>query len=166
MSWKLTFMFCKVDKVMRCTSIAWIVAAMPLAFCSNQNCTVLSSWMRLSISLGSSVGATQPGTPVAFEEACGVRFFKKSKPGTNLVKSKALESVMHGLLRAGCQRYKHKPLEPLQNKSMLVITVLVVHPLSRWRLHTHWHLHNLLRFFSAAVLKGQGQRYGDIFVQR
>ena len=66
-----------------------MVAPTALAFCSNQKCTVFNSWMRLSNSSGSSVGATQPGA-AALALAPGVRFFKKSKPGTNLVKSKPL----------------------------------------------------------------------------
>ena len=53
-----TFMVCSVVKVIFCTSSAWIVAPSIRAFCSSQNCTVFSSWMRLSSSSGFSVGAT------------------------------------------------------------------------------------------------------------
>ena len=46
--------------------------------------------MRFSSSSGSSVGATQPLAALEVVLAPGVRFLRKSKPGTNLVKSKAL----------------------------------------------------------------------------
>ena len=95
-----TFMLCSVDKVIFCTSIAWMVALSAVAFWSSQNCTALSSWMRLSISSMLSVGATQlamPGTAPAVVVDCEAvldRFCKKSKPGTNLPKPKADVSLM------------------------------------------------------------------------
>ncbi len=38
-----TFIVCKADKVIFCTSIAWMVAASARWFCSSQNSTVFSS---------------------------------------------------------------------------------------------------------------------------
>ena len=78
-----TFIVFSVDKVMRWTSSAWIVAPSMRAFCSSQNCTVRSSSMRFSSSAGSIVGATQepmPGSaaPAFFTSPC-----RKSKPGTS-----------------------------------------------------------------------------------
>ena len=97
----LTFMLCKVVKVIFCTSIAWMVALSAVVFCSNQNSTDFNSWMRLSMSSMLRVGATQlamPGMPAAAAgcaaEAVLDRFCKKSKPGTNWPKPKAEGSLM------------------------------------------------------------------------
>ena len=51
------FIVFSVDNVMRCTSIAWIVAASRRAFCSSQNWTVRNSSMRFPSSSGFRVGA-------------------------------------------------------------------------------------------------------------
>ena len=73
-----------------------MVALSAWPFCSSQYCTALSSWIRFSTSSTLSVGATQldklgiPGTAPAPPDAAGlVRFLRKSKPGTNWLKSKA-----------------------------------------------------------------------------
>jgi len=54
----LKFMPLSVARVSFCTSSAWMVALSAVAFWSSQNCTALSSSMRLSSAFGSSVGAT------------------------------------------------------------------------------------------------------------
>ena len=97
----LRFMSCKVLRVMRCTSKAWMVAAMAWVFWFNQNCTALSSWMRLSNSCGSKVGATQLLGPMPVAAPWLCRFFKKSKPGTNWLKSKPGVWLMRHILAGG-----------------------------------------------------------------
>ncbi len=89
----LKFMPLSVASVIFCTSSAWIVAFNAVAFWSSQNCTALSSSMRLSSSSTLSVGATQlPRLGncgifcAALPAAWVARFCKKSKPGTNLPK--------------------------------------------------------------------------------
>jgi len=95
------FMLLSVLSVMRCTSIAWMVAPKALAFCSNQNCTVLSSWMRLSNSSGSIVGAIQALAALAEPPVPAPKFFMKSNPGTNWVKSKPGVLDIVALLKVG-----------------------------------------------------------------
>ena len=80
-----TFIVCSVDKVMRCTSSAWIVAPSMRAFCSSQNCTVRNSSMRLSSSCGFSVGAIHWPMLGSAAPAFLTRPCRKSKPGTSLV---------------------------------------------------------------------------------
>ena len=78
-----------------------MVALSAVLFCSSQNSTAFSSAMRLSSSSTLTVGATQlcsadtgPAGPLALV----ARFCRKSKPGMNLPKSKAGESLMKRLL--------------------------------------------------------------------
>ncbi len=89
----LKFMPLSVASVIFCTSSAWMVALSAVAFWSSQNCTALSSSMRLSSSSTLRVGATQlPRLGncgifcAALPAAWVARFCKKSKPGTNLPK--------------------------------------------------------------------------------
>jgi hypothetical protein len=79
------FMVCSVLKVMRCTSMAWIVAPSMRLFCSSQNNTVFSSPMRFSSSAGSSVGAIHWPMPGVAGPAPRIIFSRKSKPGTSLL---------------------------------------------------------------------------------
>jgi len=81
-----TFMVLSVDSVMRCTSMAWMVAPSMRAFCSSQNCTVRNSSMRFSSSSGFSVGATHWPMLGSAEPAFLTRPCKKSNPGTSLLK--------------------------------------------------------------------------------
>jgi len=96
---RFTFMPCKVDSVMRCTCKAWTVALRARLFCSSQNCTALSSSMRLSISSTLTVGATQwaNGGTADVPWPALPRFCKKSKPGMNLPKPKAEVSLIASL---------------------------------------------------------------------
>ena len=87
MSFMLTFMSLSVVSVIFCTSSAWIVALSAVVFCSSQNCTVRSSWMRRSTSSGSTVGATHCAGEGIMLRGC-VICLRKSNPGTNLLKSK------------------------------------------------------------------------------
>ena len=82
-----TFMVLSVDKVMRCTSSAWIDTPSSRAFCSSQYCTVRNSLMRFSSSAGSSVGAIHWPTPGRAAPAFLTRPCRKSKPGTILAKA-------------------------------------------------------------------------------
>src|SRR3990167_217017 len=86
-----------------------MVALSAVAFWSSQNCTVLSSWIRLSSSSTLSVGASQPprlgscgALFVVLPAACFVRFCRKSKPGTNLPKS-GKEGVSALLMNVSCR---------------------------------------------------------------
>src|SRR6218665_3739189 len=94
---RLKFMPLSVARVIFCTSSACMVAASAREFCSSQNCTALSSCMRLSSSCTSIVGATQLeslGNCAMLLEAPLARLCRKSKPGTNLPKSKGGVSLM------------------------------------------------------------------------
>jgi hypothetical protein len=96
----LMFMPRKVASVIFCTSRAWMVALTALVFWSSQKCTVFNSWMRLSSSSGSSVGAIHveaEGNPAG--EPVLESFLRKSKPGTNFEKSNEEASDMAGLRR-------------------------------------------------------------------
>ena len=100
----LTFMPCRVDSVIRCTSSAWMVAASARPFCSSQNCTAFSSAMRLSTSSTLTVGATHWGTrprgfaavPAPCASPC-----RNSKPGMNFPKPNADVSPLIVLSAAG-----------------------------------------------------------------
>ena len=111
-SFRLTFMPCRVDRVMRCTSSACMVALRALVFWSSQKCTAFRSLMRRSSSSTSKVGAihwlscampamAEGGVPAPMApippippmlpifpmpaipaEACCARFCRNSKPGT------------------------------------------------------------------------------------
>ena len=93
---RLTFMPLSVDSVIFCTCNACTVALSARLFCSSQNCTALSSSMRLSISSTLMVGATQCEKEGMAAGGCPalLRFCRKSKPGINFPKPKADESLI------------------------------------------------------------------------
>src|SRR5256885_447373 len=112
----LTFMPCRVDSVMRCTSRAWMVAASALPFWSSQNCTALSSVMRLSTSSMLTVAATHSGRRprgrAVADPALWARPCRKSKPGMNLPKPKEDASLMAALARTGLEEHAGEGCRP------------------------------------------------------
>ncbi len=101
----LKFIVFSVDRVIFCTSRAWMVAPRALAFWSSQKCTALSSSMRFSSSSTLKVGATQwlrlgscgmfcPMPWAMPPAACVARPCRKSNPGTNLPKPLADGSLI------------------------------------------------------------------------
>src|SRR6218665_1650426 len=172
---RLKFMPLSVARVIFCTSSACMVAASAREFCSSQNCTALSSCMRLSSSCTSIVGATQLeslGNCAMLLEAPLARLCRKSKPGTNLPKSKGGVSLMAapremglwwGTAYSTALRPRRRRRAPALSRSVF----MPIHGAGRVRggaAHRHTQPDPALRRFG--VLKHQGDRHRAVLDQR